>query len=57
MQLLHNHMTRSLEEGLEAQDAITSLNQSAYSKLILFDQVAGRNASWAFLEAEKAAFE
>jgi len=57
MQLLHNHMTRSLEEGLEAQDAINSLNQSAYSKLILFDQVAGRNASWAFLEAEKAAFE
>jgi len=57
MQLLHNHMTKSLDEGLEAQDAINSLNQSAYSKLVLFDQVAGRNASWAFLEAEKAAFE
>lgn len=57
MQLLHKHMTKSLDDGLEAQDAITSLNQSAYSKLVIFDQVAGRNASWAYLEAEKAAFE
>jgi len=57
MQLLHNHMTKSLDEDLEAQDAINTLNQSAYSKLVLFDQVAGRNASRAYLEAEKAAFE
>jgi len=57
LQLLHTHMTKSLDDGLDAQDAISSLNQSAYSKLVIFDQVAGRNASWAYLEAEKAAFE
>jgi len=57
LQLLHQHMTKSLEEDMEAQDAINTLNQTAYSKLANYDLLAGRNASWAFLEAEKAAFE
>jgi len=57
LQRLHAHMTKSLEDDLEAQDAINSLDQTAYSKLVLFKNLAGRNASWAFLEAEKAAFE
>jgi len=57
LQLLQAHMTKSLEDDLEAQDAINTLNQTAYSKLANFELLSGRNASWAFLEAEKAAFE
>ncbi len=57
LQLLHKHMTQSLDDDLEAQDAINTLNQTAYNKLANYDLLAGRNASWAFLEAEKAAFE
>ena len=57
LQLLHTHMTKSLDADMEAQDAISTLNQSAYSKLANYDLLFGRNASWAYLEAEKAAFE
>jgi len=57
LQLLHRHMTKSLDEDMEAQDAINTLNQTAYNKLANYDLLSGRNASWAFLEAEKAAFE
>ena len=55
--LLNTHMTKSIDADMEAQDAISTLNQSAYSELMNFVQLAGRNASWAYLEAEKAAFE
>ena len=55
--LLQNHMTKSIEADLETQDAINTLNQTAYRKLVNFEQLSGRNASWAYLEAEKAAFE
>jgi len=55
--LLQNHMTKSIDTDMETQDAISTLNQSAYSKLVNFEQLSGRNASWAYLEAEKAAFE
>jgi len=57
LQSLHKHMAKSVDEGLEAQDAIETFNQSAYSKLVNFNILAGRNASWGYLEAEKAAFE
>jgi len=57
LQLLHKHMTQSLNDDLEAQEAINTLNQTAYKKLVNYDILSGRNASWAFLEAEKAAFE
>jgi len=57
LQLLHQHMTQSLTDDMEAQDAINTLNQTAYRQLANYEQLAGRNASWAFLEAEKAAFE
>ena len=57
LQLLHTHMTQSLADDLEAQEAIITLNQTAYQKLANYDSLAGRNASWAFLEAEQAAFE
>jgi len=57
LQLLHTHMTKSVEADMEAQDAINLLDQSAYQSLAIFDLLAGRNASRAYLEAEKAAFE
>lgn len=57
LKLLNNHMTKSIDADMEAQDAINTLNQSAYSKLASYDLLFGRNASWAYLEAEKAAFE
>lgn len=57
LQRLHTHMTRMVDEGVDVQDAITRLDQRAWSKLANFEQLAGRNASWAYLEAESAAFE
>jgi glyoxylase-like metal-dependent hydrolase (beta-lactamase superfamily II) len=57
LKLLHMHMVRSLEANLEAQDAIGSLDQSAYSDLVLYQELAGRNASRAYLQAERAFFE
>lgn len=57
LKLLDSHMKKSVEDGLDSQDAIKSLDQGKYSKLALYDQLAGRNASWAYLEAEAASFE
>ena len=57
LEMLHSHMTKSVEADMEAQDAINLLDQSAYQSLAIFAQLAGRNASRAYLEAEKAAFE
>ena len=55
--LLLTHMDKMVDEGVDAQDAIDRLDQSRFSKLANFDQLAGRNASWAYLEREAAAFE
>jgi len=38
-------------------DAIDKLDQSTFSRLVNFEELAGRNASWAYLEREAAAFE
>lgn len=57
LQLLYTHMKKSVDDGLDSQDAINSLDQTAYSQLALYDVLAGRNASWAYLQAEAAAFE
>lgn len=57
LKLLHSHMKKSVDDGLDSQDAIKSLDQGKYSKLALYNQLAGRNASWAYLEAEAASFE
>jgi len=57
LELLHTHMTKSVDNDTEAQDAINLLNQSAFQTLVNFAQLSGRNASLAYLEAEKAAFE
>jgi len=55
--LLHSHMKKAVEESVDIQDAINSLDQSAFSKLAHFKDLAGRNASRAYLEQEAAAFE
>lgn len=55
--LLLGHMDKMVEEGTDIQDAINSLDQSKYSKLKNFEDLAGRNASWTYLEREAAAFE
>lgn len=55
--LLYDHMTRMVEEGVDAQSAIDTLDQSRFSGLANFEELAGRNASWAYLQREAAAFE
>ena len=57
LQLLFDHMMKMIEEGVDVQDAINKLDQSQYSKLANYEELAGRNASWAYLELEAASFE
>ena len=54
--LLHAHMTKAVEQGKDQQDTMASLNQSRFSKLENYQELAGRNASFAYLEAEAEAF-
>ena len=56
LELLHGHMQKMVEEGVDIQEAIDSLDQSRFSTLANFDELAGRNASRAYLEQEAAAF-
>jgi len=46
-----------VEEGADIQDAIKRLDQSQFEKLVNFEEAAGGNASWTYLEREAAAFE
>lgn len=57
LEMLHKHMTGAVENGVDMDASIKSLNQSKYNKLINYKMLSGRNASWAYLEAEKAAFD
>ena len=57
LMLLHTHMTNAIEQGQDLQDAMVSLDQSRFSKLENFQELAGRNASLAYLEAETEAFK
>jgi len=54
---LHTHMTRAVEQGKDQVDAVASLDQRRFSKLANYSDLAGRNASFAYLEAEAAAFK
>ena len=54
---LKTHMKKTIEQGVELQQAIGSLDQSAWQDLADFDALAGRNAHQTFLEREVAAFE
>lgn len=57
LQLLYSHMSKALDNGVDLQDAINSLDQKKFSSLVNFKELSGRNASWAYLEREKAFFE
>lgn len=57
LQLLYSHMSKALDNGVDLQDAINSLNQKNFSSLANYKELAGRNASWTYIEREKAFFE
>lgn len=50
--LLRRHMKQALDQGLDLQGAITTLDQSAYRSLENFDGLHGFNASNTYLEME-----
>ena len=50
-------MDDAIDQGLELQDAINSLDQASWKDLEDFDALAGRNAHQTYLEREAAAFE
>jgi glyoxylase-like metal-dependent hydrolase (beta-lactamase superfamily II) len=54
---LKAHMDEAIEEGIELQVAIDSLDQSEWQNLADFEALAGRNAHQTYLEREMAAFE
>ncbi|MCB1862304.1 MAG: MBL fold metallo-hydrolase [Gammaproteobacteria bacterium] len=54
---LKQHMDQAVDEGIDLQDAIRSLDQSPWKDLADFDALAGRNAHQAYLQSEAAAFE
>lgn len=56
LRILRAHMTRAVEQGRDMQDAMNSLDQSRFAKLANFEDLAGRNASIAYIEAEAEAF-
>ncbi|MHA1597856.1 MAG: MBL fold metallo-hydrolase [Alphaproteobacteria bacterium] len=49
-------MMKALEDGVGLTEAIKAYDQSAYSKLANFESLVGRNASWAYQQAEMASF-
>ena len=57
LKMLYSHMTKAIDDGVDMDGSIKSLDQSKYAQLINYKQLAGRNASWAYLEAERASFE
>jgi len=54
---LYKHMSAAVENDVSIDDAMASLDQTAFSKLENFENLAGRNASWAYIQAEQLAFE
>ena len=54
---LKGHMDRALDQGVDLQDAIDSLDQSSWADLADYDALAGRNAHQAYLQREAATFE
>ena len=53
--LVDKHMIQAVEEMMELQDAINTLDQKNYKDLTNFEQLSGRNASWAYLYYESNA--
>ena len=56
LNLLYDHMGKKIEAGVDIQEAINSLDQSRFKTLADFDALAGRNASWTYLEREAEFF-
>lgn len=54
---LNDYMSKAVDNDVAIDDAMKAYDQSAFAKLANFEELAGRNASWAYLEAEQAAFE
>lgn len=50
--LLRSHMKKALDDGLDLQSAIDSLDQSPFSYLANHEQLKGANASRVYLEME-----
>lgn len=53
---LKRHMDQALEDFVDMQDAIDSLDQSAWRDLADFESLAGRNAHQSYLQSEAASF-
>lgn len=53
---LKSHMDKAVKENTDAASAIASFNSAPWKKLATFDELAGRNASLAYLEAEADGF-
>ncbi|MBI3526099.1 MAG: MBL fold metallo-hydrolase [Betaproteobacteria bacterium] len=53
---LKRHMTQQLKQGADLGAATASFDASAWRDLVNFDELAGRNASNAFVEFEADAF-
>jgi glyoxylase-like metal-dependent hydrolase (beta-lactamase superfamily II) len=52
LRLLIKHMKQAVDKGVALQEAIDSLDQSAFSQLANFDLLKGGNASRVYLEME-----
>jgi glyoxylase-like metal-dependent hydrolase (beta-lactamase superfamily II) len=52
LRLLLDHMVKAVNQGKDLQQAIDSLDQSAYANLPNYDLLKGGNASRVYLEAE-----
>jgi len=53
---LKSHMDKAVKNGTGPSDATKRFDTSAWHTLTLFDELAGRNASLAYLEAEAEGF-
>ena len=54
---LHAHMKKMAEAGVDMSDAIAQLDQSRFSKLANYEDLAKRNANVAYREAEADSFK
>jgi len=52
LRLLRSHMKQAVDKGTDIQDAIRSLDDHSFTRLLNFSELRGGNASRAYLEAE-----
>ena len=53
---LKSHMGKAVKNGIDIDRATASFDAAAWKKLAMFDELGGRNASLAYLEAEADGF-